>query len=65
MHSNTGRGLEFFAVDCRENSDVVVGAASRGDQTVVLVDHLDEVADDKRHSLNTFELFFGAEFLSI
>lgn len=65
MHGNAGGGFEFFAVNSRENSNIVIGAASRGDQTVVLVDHLNEVADNKRHSLNTFELFFGAEFLSI
>lgn len=31
---------------------------------MVLVDHFNEVPDNKRDSLNTFELFFGAEFLS-
>lgn len=65
MHGDTRGSLEFFPIDGGEDPDIIVGSTSGGDQPVILVNHLHEMPDYKRHRLNSFELFFGPQFFSL
>ena len=64
MHGYAGGGLELLPVDCGEDADVIVGSSSRCNQTMTLIDHLDEVADGERDCLDSFEFFLGPDLLS-
>lgn len=55
VHGDTGGGLQLLTVDSREHAHVVVGATSGGDQSMVLIDHLDEMANDEWDGLDSFE----------
>jgi hypothetical protein len=64
VHGDACRGLQFFPVDCRQNSNIVVGSAGGGDESVVLIDHFDEVADHEWDCLDAFELLLRSQLLS-
>lgn len=65
VHGDTGWWLEFFPVKSGQNSNVVVCSACGSDQTVVFVDHFDEMSDDQRYGLDSLQFFLGSELLSL
>mmetsp|Transcript_19580 Transcript_19580/g.51517 ORF Transcript_19580/g.51517 Transcript_19580/m.51517 type:complete len:217 (-) Transcript_19580:35-685(-) len=58
-------GLEQLAVDGAEDAHVVVGAGRRADDAVVVVDDLEELADDERHGLDALDLLLGPHQLAL
>ena len=64
VHGDTGGRLEFFSINGGQDSHIVIGSTGGSDKAVVFVDHFNKVPNDKRDSLDTFKLFFGAELLS-
>ena len=57
--------FEQLAVDCREDAHIVIGARRRGDDSVVVVDDLEELTDDKRHGLDALDLLLSAHELAL
>mmetsp|Transcript_20563 Transcript_20563/g.48703 ORF Transcript_20563/g.48703 Transcript_20563/m.48703 type:complete len:342 (+) Transcript_20563:380-1405(+) len=57
--------LQQLAVDGRQHPHVVVGAGSGADDAVVVVDDLEELADDKRDRLDALHLLLCAHVLTL
>ena len=57
--------LQQLAVDRREDAHVVVGARGARDDAVVVVDDLEELADDERHRLDALDLLLRAHELAL
>jgi hypothetical protein len=60
-----GRGLEELAVERAEDADDVVRARRRADDARVLVDRLEELADDERDGLDALDLLRRAHELAL
>lgn len=57
--------LEELAVNSTENPNVVVGSGGGSNDAVVLVNHLHELANDKRNRLDPFYFLLRAKKLAL
>ena len=65
VESNRSRGLQKLPINRAKNPDVVIRASSRSDDTIVLIDHLHELADDEGHGLNPLDFLLGSKELPL
>lgn len=65
MECNGCVGLKFLSVEGAEDPDVERGAIGRVDEGVILVDHLNEVADGEWDCLDPLELLSASHKLPL
>ena len=56
MDGNSCIGLQVFSVECGKHSNVLLRATRATDDTVVSIDHLDEVSSSEMNTLNSENL---------
>jgi hypothetical protein len=65
VDSHTGVGGQIFSVEGGEDSDIGLRSAGAADDTVVFINHLNEVSSADVDSLNALNLFFGSDVLRL
>lgn len=63
VQGDTGRRLQQLPVNGGQNAHVVVGPGGRTDDTGVLIDRLQELANYERHRLDALHLFLRVQVL--
>ena len=56
MDGNSCVGLQVLSVECGKHSNVLLRATRASDDTVVSIDHLDEVSSSEMNTLNSENL---------
>jgi len=57
MKGNSCIWLQVFSIQCRKNSNVILGTLRGSNDTVGLIDHLNKVTSSKMDRLDSFNLF--------
>lgn len=65
MQRHRGARLQQLPIDRAQDPHVVIRSGRRSDDSVVLIDHLHELADDERDRLDPLDLLLGAEVLAL
>ena len=65
VESNRSGGLQKLPINRAENPDIVIRTSSGSHNTIVLIDHLHELADDEGHGLNPLDLLLGSKELPL
>lgn len=48
-------------VECAQNPDIVIAASGRSNDATVAVNHLQKLANDQRHCLDSLDLLLSAQ----
>lgn len=65
MDSHTCVRGQIFSVEGGEDSDIGLRSAGAANDTVVFINHLNEVTSADVDSLNALNLFFGSDVLRL
>ena len=57
--------FQKLPVECAQNSDIVVAASGRYNDATVAVNHLQKLANDQRHCLNSLDLLLSTQQLPL
>ena len=57
--------FEKLPVECAQDPDIVVAASGRSNDATVAVDHLQKLANDQRHCLNSLDLLLSTQQLPL
>ena len=59
------RRFQQLPVECAQDSDIVVAASGGSNDATVAVNHLQELAYDQRHCLDSLDLFLSTQQLPL